>query len=87
MASRFETLRKEINRGLKVDEKSGVVIRDWSPNNVRRLIIGTDCAVVCYHVTGGKFSSLVKFLEFESFVAHQLYIQQFFHTRDNFLMR
>lgn len=77
MASRFETLRKEINRGLKVDEKSGVVIRDWSPNNVRRLIIGTDCAVVCYHVTGGKFSSLVKVIEFgvdssaECFEYHQ----------------
>lgn len=77
MASRFEILRKEINRGLKVEEKSGVMINDWTPNNVRRLIIGTDCAIVCYHVTGGKFTTLMKVVEFgtdssaECFEYHQ----------------
>lgn len=57
---RLNTLVAEINRGVKVDEKSGQKILDWSPNNVRRLIIGWDYFIIQYHITGGKFKKLLE---------------------------
>lgn len=58
--SRYSILEKEINKSIAIDEKAGVEIRGWSPNNVRRLIIGANHAVVQYFVTGGKYSKLVE---------------------------
>jgi hypothetical protein len=58
--NRFEVLEKEINKGIKVDEKSNEVISNWSPNNVRRIVIGSNVAVVQYFVTGGRYSRLVE---------------------------
>lgn len=52
---RLNALISEINRGIKIDEKSGQKIPDWSPNNVRRLIIGWEYFIIQYHITGGKF--------------------------------
>lgn len=57
---RLSMVIREINRGLKVDEKSGERILDWSPNNVRRLIIGWDYFIIQYHVTGGKFTKTLE---------------------------
>lgn len=58
--SRFELIEKEINKGVKVDEKSNVVIQGWSPNNVRRLIIGVDYVIVQYFVSVGKYPKIVE---------------------------
>ena len=58
--SRFDVIEKEINKGVKVDEKSNVVIQGWSPNNVRRLIVGVDFVVVQYFVKCGKYGKLVE---------------------------
>lgn len=48
-SKRYEVLAKEINKGVKVDEKGGQKILGWSPNNVKRLIVGPDGAMVQYH--------------------------------------
>lgn len=55
---RIAALEKEINKGISVDEKSGVSITGWSPNNVRRLFIGSDKAIIQYFMTGGKYNRL-----------------------------
>lgn len=57
--SRFDIIEKEINKSVKVDEKSNVVIQGWSPNNVRRLIIGVDYVIVQYFVKTGKYAKLI----------------------------
>lgn len=62
IVSRFDVIEKEINKGVKIDEKSNVVIQGWSPNNVRRLIIGVDYVVVQYFVKVGKYGKLVEVL-------------------------
>lgn len=64
--SRLSVLEKELNKGIKVDEKSGDQIRDWSPNNVRRLLIGWDVAVVQYFVTGGRYKRSMEIIDFRS---------------------
>ena len=63
---RLNTLVAEINRGVKVDEKSGQKILDWSPNNVRRLVIGWDYFIIQYHMTGGKFKKLLELKNLQS---------------------
>lgn len=60
---RFQLIEREINKGIKIDEKSNEVITGWSPNNVRRLIIGFDFAVVRYFVKEGKYKELTKVLD------------------------
>lgn len=62
--SRLEVLEKEINKGIAIDEKSSVQVSGWSPNNVRRLIIGFDTAIVQYYVTGGKYRRLMEKVDF-----------------------
>lgn len=61
---RFQLLEKEINKGISLDEKSNMMINGWSPNNVRRLIIGYDFAIVQYFVTGGKYNKLIEIVDF-----------------------
>jgi hypothetical protein len=61
---RLSVLEKEINKGIAVDEKSNILINNWSPNNVRRLIIGLDFAIVNYFVTGPKYNKLVEIVDF-----------------------
>lgn len=60
--TRFDIIEKEINKGVKIDEKSNVLINGWSPNNVRRLIIGADSILIQYFVKGGKYGKLVEVL-------------------------
>lgn len=52
---RYDELAKKINLGLNIDEKSGQSITDWTPNNIKTLIIGIDMALIGYYVTGGRF--------------------------------
>lgn len=61
---RLQVLEKEINKGILVDEKSNVLLNNWSPNNVRRLIIGYDFALVNYFVTGPKYNKLLQVVDF-----------------------
>lgn len=63
--SRLSALRNEIDKGLSVDEKSGHQIADWSPNNVRRLVIAFGFAIVQYHVTGRKYPKLLSVVMFK----------------------
>ncbi|MNL91129.1 hypothetical protein D3C81_08580 [compost metagenome] len=58
--TRFEVIQKEINKGMPISEKSGNVLRDWTPNNVRRLVIGSDFIIVQYFVVVGKFKKLIE---------------------------
>lgn len=52
---RFLALEKEINKNTFVRERDGEQIAGWSPNNVRKLIISANWAVVEYFLTGGKY--------------------------------
>lgn len=61
--SRFALLERELNKGVTVDTKSNVVIHNWSPNNVRRLIIGVDFVIVNYFVSGGKYNNKTVLLD------------------------
>lgn len=61
--NRFNTLLKEINKGIDIEEKSGVLIKDWSPNNLRRLIIGFDFCLVNYFVTYGRYKRLFELVD------------------------
>lgn len=61
---RSAILEQEINKRIAVDEKSGSVIPNWSPNNVRRLIIGIDFAIIQYFVTGGKYQRLIEVVDY-----------------------
>lgn len=63
---RFEVLAKEINKRIQVDEKSGHKINDWSPNNLRRLVIGWNYALLQFHTTGGKFPKLMELVSLQS---------------------
>lgn len=63
--SRFEILEKEINKNLQIDTKSNEVIRGWSPNNVRRLVIGYNVAIVQYFATGGKYARRVEVISLD----------------------
>lgn len=60
---RFQLLEREINKGISVDEKSNIVISNWSPNNVRRLIVGFEFAIVQYFRTGSKYPKLVEIVD------------------------
>lgn len=64
--TRYDKVKGMINRGVKVDEKSGQKILGWSPNNVKRLIVGPDAAIVQFHcaASGTKYSRLVEFTKF-----------------------
>lgn len=62
--SRYTMLEKEINKGIKIDEKSNQLINNWSPNNVRRLIIGSQHAIVQYHVTGVKYRHQIEVVSY-----------------------
>ncbi len=59
---RLSVLEAEINKKIAVDEKSGGVIQGWSPNNVRRLFIGADKAIIQYFMTGGKYGRLYEII-------------------------
>lgn len=49
-----------------MDKKSNVVFNDWTPHNVRRLIIGMDKAIIQYHVTGAKYPNLVQVVDYSA---------------------
>lgn len=70
--SRFDKLEKEVNKGIKVDEKSNQVIQGWSPNNVRRLVIGFDYAIVQYYKTGGKYNKSIEIVDFRGVAPKEL---------------
>ena len=74
--SRFSILENEINKNLKIDTKSNEVIRGWSPNNVRRLVIGYNVAVVQYFATGGKYGKRVEVVNLEKGVKEALIEKQ-----------
>jgi hypothetical protein len=61
--NRFLELEKEVNKGISVDEKSNTIINNWSPNNVKRLIVGYDYAIVQYFKTGAKYPRLVEIVD------------------------
>lgn len=67
MGKRYDTVMRMINRGIKVDEKSGQKIVGWSPNNVRRLIICPDGALVQFHCcpSGSKYTKLIDVQQFQ----------------------
>lgn len=64
--TRFDKLQKELNKNIPVDERTNQLITAWSPNNVRRLIVGFDFAVVQYFVSGGKYHKLLEVVDFRS---------------------
>lgn len=55
---RFNALRDAINKKVSIVDKSNTVIDNWSPNNVRRVIVSPSFALIQYFVTGGKYRSL-----------------------------
>lgn len=61
---RLRLLKNKINKGIAVDEKVNTLITNWSPNNVRRLVIGFNFAIVQYYVTGGKYKKLIEIVDF-----------------------
>lgn len=64
---RFQAVMHEINRGIKVDEKAGQTISDWSPKNLKRLIVGWNFFIAQYHITGGKFRKSAELKSIESY--------------------
>lgn len=56
---RLAKLEKEINKNIKIDERSNVQIHGWSPNNVRRLFITKHYGIIQYHKTGGKYNKII----------------------------
>jgi hypothetical protein len=70
--TRAKQLEKEINKGIIPDEKSNTLINNWSPNNVRRLIIGIDYTIVQYFVTGGKYKKLIEVLNFKNSIENEM---------------
>ena len=60
---RFQTLEKEINKGIVVTEKANELIHNWSPNNVRRLAIGYEFVAVEYFRTGGKYGRAIEVVD------------------------
>jgi len=69
---RVGILENTINKGIAIDEKTNVSIPDWSPNNVRRLIIGVDKALVQYFVVYGKYKKIFDFVDYSGVVAKDL---------------
>lgn len=65
---RYDKLLVGITKGLNIDNKTNVVFGDWTPHNIRRLIVGVDRAIIQYHVTGGKFTSLTHVIDYSSLV-------------------
>lgn len=63
---RYSLLKNEINKGIAIDEKSGVVLQGWSPNNLRRLVIGPTFALVQYHTTNSTYKKLIELVDFRS---------------------
>ncbi|HBG5344209.1 TPA: hypothetical protein KQG29_001573 [Clostridioides difficile] len=62
--NRYKILESEINKGILIDEKNNVLINNWTPNNVRRIIIGSSEALVQYYVTEGKYKEKIKLVKF-----------------------
>lgn len=56
--NRHNRLQKEITQRLNISDRTGDIIPNWTPNNVKSLVIGVDKIWVRYHVTGGKFTKL-----------------------------
>lgn len=70
--ARYDKLLAAITCGYNIDKKSNVVFADWTPHNIRRVVIGIDKAIVQYHVTGGKFNSLTRIVDYSNFVESEL---------------
>lgn len=63
---RYALINKEINKGIDPNESKDVVIQQWSPNNVRRLVIGVQYALVEYHTTNHKFKQKIDLIHFKN---------------------
>ena len=62
--TRYEALMGEINKNIKVDESKETAIQGWSPNNVRRLVISHNIAIVQYHVTNSNYRNKIETVDF-----------------------
>lgn len=62
----IEKLSKAVNKNLKIDEKQGVLIKGWSPNNVRFLYLGASFAYVVYHCapSGTRYARIGEIIDF-----------------------
>ena len=89
--SRYSKLVNAITRGYDIDNKTNTVFSDWTPHNIRRVVIGIDGATVQYHVAVGKFPNLIVTINYGMSLEaenRQLYIQLYGYqgtqTKDNF---
>ncbi|MFA8998112.1 hypothetical protein ACEI87_10575 [Clostridioides difficile] len=70
--NRYKVLESEINKGILIDEKNNVIINNWTPNNVRRIIIGSSEALVQYYVTEGKYKERIKLVKFVNGIEYDI---------------
>ncbi|HBG2132371.1 TPA: hypothetical protein KPJ62_002697 [Clostridioides difficile] len=70
--NRYKVLESEINKGILIDEKNNVIINNWTPNNVRRIIIGSSEALVQYYVTEGKYKERIKLVKFGNGIEYDI---------------
>ena len=62
--TRYDKLMKAISGGYDLKVKSNTRFNDWSPHNIRRLIIGMDMAIIQYHVTTPKQTKLHQVVDY-----------------------
>ncbi|EQF29940.1 hypothetical protein QEW_4489 [Clostridioides difficile CD160] len=70
--TRYAMLEAEINKNIVIDEKNNVIIDNWTPNNLRRLIIGNSQALVQYYITGGKYKNISELVKFGNKIDNDL---------------
>ena len=70
--TRYAMLEAEINKNIVIDEKNNVTIDNWTPNNLRRLIIGNNQALVQYYITGGKYKNISELVKFGNKIDNDL---------------
>lgn len=73
---RYSKLLPAITSGYVMDKKTNTVFADWTPHNIRRLIIGLDKAIVQYHVVAGKVAALTRIVNYAGFVKDDIDLYQ-----------
>lgn len=62
---RLQRLQKEISKNLNNGQELGDIIENWTPNNLRRLLISPKTIIIEYYVTGDKTERLKATIDVE----------------------
>ena len=70
---RYKSIKTELTKGLgatATTEKD--YISDWSPNNVKTLVLGSNGAIISYHMSGKKYPNKTVFVKYKNELAEDM---------------